>query len=244
MNLRSGLTYGAAFLVAGCLHVGGFVALGGLIRPGAGSPVEPRPPLYEQTLAVSFRRPEAVPLQPEPSRPVTRLREPDVRGPERPPAAAEPSEPVEASQPVEQPEEPWESPAGAQQPGLRGQDTQLSEVPATASVSRPPAGPAPQPVALPPLREQKPWPLRPIDAEALYPLGARLRGEQGVVRLTVRVGTDGRVEELAIDESSGFRVLDQAAERAVRRTRFAPATRDQQPVVGELSIAIRFRLDS
>jgi protein TonB len=86
--------------------------------------------------------------------------------------------------------------------------------------------------------------LQPIDAEAVYPLGARLRGEEGAVRILVRINPDGRIDDLEIRESSGSTALDRAAERAVRRTRFAPATRKDQPVAGELTITIRFSLDS
>jgi protein TonB len=60
----------------------------------------------------------------------------------------------------------------------------------------------------------------------------------------VRIAENGRVVDVEISESSGFTTLDRAAERAVRRTRFAPATRNNQPVPGVLTIAIHFRLDS
>jgi protein TonB len=91
---------------------------------------------------------------------------------------------------------------------------------------------------------EKPRPLQPIDAQAVYPLGARLRGEEGSVHIFVRIGADGRIDDLEIRESSGFTALDRAAERAVRRTRFEPATRSNRPVPGDLTITIRFSLDS
>ena len=86
--------------------------------------------------------------------------------------------------------------------------------------------------------------MQPIDTEVVYPLGARLRGEEGAVGILIRIGTDGRLDDLEIRESSGFTALDRAAERAVRRIRFAPATRNNQPIAGELTITIRFSLDS
>jgi protein TonB len=61
--------------------------------------------------------------------------------------------------------------------------------------------------------------------------------------MIVRIGEDGRVEVVEIGESSGFTLLDRAAERAVRRTRFAPATRNGLPITDEITITIRFRLD-
>ncbi|UCF96877.1 MAG: energy transducer TonB, partial [Spirochaetaceae bacterium] len=107
----------------------------------------------------------------------------------------------------------------------------------------------PQPVrhqkqAVPPVRFEKPRPLQPIDAGAVYPLGSRLRGEEGIVRLLARIGSDGRVEGLKIGESSGFPALDRAAKQAVWRTRFSPATQNNRAVADEITITIHFRLDS
>jgi len=96
----------------------------------------------------------------------------------------------------------------------------------------------------PAVQTTKPRPLQPLDIEAVYPIGARLRGEEGAIRLLLHIGSDGRLRKLDIEESSGFAALDRAAEQAIRRTRFAPATRNNRPVPGELTITIRFSLDN
>jgi len=63
-----------------------------------------------------------------------------------------------------------------------------------------------------------------------YPSVARRMGEQGEVRLDVRVGTDGAVLDVRLRTSSGSPTLDRAAIDTVRRWRFRPATVDGQPV--------------
>ena len=49
-----------------------------------------------------------------------------------------------------------------------------------------------------------------------YPLGSRLRGEEGVVSVAVRFGSMGALENVEIVRSSGFSALDRAAEKAMR----------------------------
>lgn len=54
----------------------------------------------------------------------------------------------------------------------------------------------------------------------IYPLASRRRGEEGTVLLEVRVDPSGTVEEVRIVEGSGYPLLDQAAERALKKWRF------------------------
>ena len=64
------------------------------------------------------------------------------------------------------------------------------------------------------------------------------------LRLSIRVDARGRVGHIEVVESSGFAALDRAAEKAVRYTRFVPAAVGDRPVPDDLTITIRFRLDS
>ncbi|MEN8175350.1 MAG: energy transducer TonB [Pseudomonadota bacterium] len=75
-----------------------------------------------------------------------------------------------------------------------------------------------------------------------YPRQARRRGLEGLVILSVEVGLDGRVAGLAVERSSGFAVLDNAARRAVADWRFRPALRGGEPVSAQLEVPVRFRL--
>ncbi len=54
------------------------------------------------------------------------------------------------------------------------------------------------------------------DIRPRYPLGSRLRGEEGLVTIKVVFGSDGDVDHIEIVKSSGYGTLDAAADRAVR----------------------------
>lgn len=76
---------------------------------------------------------------------------------------------------------------------------------------------------------------------AYPPLSVRLN-EQGTVRLRAYVGTDGRASSITVMRSSGFPRLDQAAVESVYRWRFAPGTRDGQPIPMWTEVPVRFQL--
>ncbi len=76
-----------------------------------------------------------------------------------------------------------------------------------------------------------------------YPRIAKLRGMEGITKLRVKVGTDGRAISVDVDTSSGFTVLDKAAIKAVRQWRFEPARRGGIKVSGDAVVAIQFQLD-
>ena len=72
-----------------------------------------------------------------------------------------------------------------------------------------------------------------------YPPGSRERGEQGVVRLRVKVGVDGRAERVEVQRGSGFFRLDRAAARVVREQwRFEPARAGEQPRAGATTVFV------
>jgi periplasmic protein TonB len=76
-----------------------------------------------------------------------------------------------------------------------------------------------------------------------YPLMARRMGVEGMVVLRVFVREDGRVGEVAVSQSSGFKLLDQSALKTVRdRWRFLPARLDGEPVESWVEVPIRFVL--
>lgn len=88
----------------------------------------------------------------------------------------------------------------------------------------------------------KAMPLYRLNPDPLYPLWARSRGYQGQVTLAVLVGKDGRVLDLKIDQSSGFRILDRAAAKAVRTWRFEPAKSGSKAIAMWVEVPIRFQL--
>jgi protein TonB len=232
---RPVLTYLAAFSAAVVLHAGLAAGLRELSSSGGERVAAFEPSSQQDALVVSFFQPQPAQMPLETTEPIIHFHEPpptpalqpspEVENPIPEPSADTPSEPTAAVQAPESPmpEQPVQS--AAQPSPVHQHSKAKKQVYASVKI-------------------EKPRPLQPIDAEAVYPLGSRLRGEEGAVQLVVRIGADGRIDDLQIRESSGFTALDKAALRALRRTRFAPATRNDQAVPGELSILIRFALDS
>ncbi len=77
-----------------------------------------------------------------------------------------------------------------------------------------------------------------------YPRLARRKHWEGVVWLLVDVSPEGRVDDLQVEETSGHKLLDRAAERTVKRWQFSPATRGGLPVSSQVRIPVRFRLEN
>jgi protein TonB len=75
-----------------------------------------------------------------------------------------------------------------------------------------------------------------------YPLVSRDRGEEGVVVLSIHVLADGLPGSVAVEDSSGYPMLDDAARDAVLRWHFAPAFRAGVAVDWMLSYRILFQL--
>ena len=55
-----------------------------------------------------------------------------------------------------------------------------------------------------------------------YPVDARRLGEEGTVRLTVGIGANGDVIKVDVLQTSGYKLLDEAAIQAVRRWKAHP----------------------
>lgn len=76
-----------------------------------------------------------------------------------------------------------------------------------------------------------------------YPAQSRRLEEEGMVKLNVRVGADGRALAVELASSSGFKRLDKAAEEAVRQWRFVPAKRAGQAIEGSVIVPVRYTLN-
>lgn len=81
----------------------------------------------------------------------------------------------------------------------------------------------------------------PSQVHPHYPLGSRLRGEEGTVRIEAVVGRSGRALRFTVIESSGFPALDEAALDAVKRARFGSA--GGLPPAKETKTTLKFRFD-
>ncbi len=76
-----------------------------------------------------------------------------------------------------------------------------------------------------------------------YPRIALRRGIEGLVLLHVDVDARGHPVDVQIRKSAGFKPLDIAALRAVRRWRFLPAQRNGVAVRASIEVPVRFRID-
>jgi protein TonB len=214
----------------------------------------PAPQVAEAPPAPPETPAELAPPPPESSPPEPRLAEaPPPEQPAQPPAPATeaPTEQAEALPPPPPP-----MPMPAPMPSIR-----------TAELRPPPARPAAQPMRPmpgvaplgPPGEGERqaalvgasratgavvpPGLLDGVrNAQPEYPSASRLRGEQGVVALVLKVSADGHVTGVEIGRTSGFPQLDEAARKAAQRWRFRPASRDGVPVEGTIRTQVHFRL--
>jgi protein TonB len=67
--------------------------------------------------------------------------------------------------------------------------------------------------------------------------------EEGTVQLKFLVGVDGKVIESAIEKSSGFRRLDEAARAGLSRCQFKPGTLDGKPQQSWASMLFTWRIE-
>ncbi len=76
-----------------------------------------------------------------------------------------------------------------------------------------------------------------------YPELAKQMRQEGIVMLAVDVDRQGSPVKVMIIESSGYRLLDQAALRAVSHWKFQPGRIGDLPVESEVTVPVRFRLE-
>ena len=76
----------------------------------------------------------------------------------------------------------------------------------------------------------------------VYPESARRQRQEGVVWLAVEVSERGEALAVAVGQTSGHSVLDEAAMTAVRDWKFVPARQGPRPVAARVEVPVRFRL--
>lgn len=107
--------------------------------------------------------------------------------------------------------------------------------------------PAPAPVAAPPAvkRVAAKGSRRNTIGEEDYPSASLRAEEEGVTRVRFTIGTDGRVTQCSVIESSGHPRLDQrSCEIIERRWRFEPATENGTPVAETKTQNVRWQITS
>jgi len=76
-----------------------------------------------------------------------------------------------------------------------------------------------------------------------YPSASKRLEEEGTLQLKFLVGADGKVIESAVEKSSGFRRLDEAARAGLSKCQFKPATVDGKPQQSWASMKYTWRLE-
>ena len=78
--------------------------------------------------------------------------------------------------------------------------------------------------------------------EPAYPERARRAGVEGVVGVRIALAADGSVRQVELTQSSGSRLLDEAALAAARASTYTPASRNRTPVESEAVASYRYEL--
>ena len=151
---------------------------------------------------------------------------------------------VESTPPPAPPAPAASAPVVALAPPGPTSEVMPATVPARTA-SQPSSGPAPRMTAKPlpqdgPTRIARPqggYQVRPS-----YPPSARRLGIQGTALLRVYVAADGQVTEVLVDQSAGHPDLDRAAVEAVRRWRFEPGRRSEEPIGMWVLLPVQFVL--
>ena len=171
-------------------------------------------PAQQPSVPVSVRQPAPDPVL----KPVPTLR----------PITPKPT-PTPPSRPTPQPSTAEESLVGE---SAAAAPSRLQTGPATVMPSETGPTNSPQRIAPSPLGNPKP----------AYPDLARNRGQEGRVLLRVAVDAAGAVERITVEGSSGYSLLDQAAQNAVKQWHFSPARLAGAPMAGEVLVPVEFRL--
>jgi protein TonB len=211
---------------AGWRRKGGLAALlgvtlalhaGVIVALHQGGGIDPLPPKAAPPLAIEFAPPPPPP--PEPPKPL-----PQMAKVAPAPAKAPPQLPVVQQAPVD------DGPPSAN-------TVQVAQAAPPAPAAAPPAPPPPEPVTEP--RGFVGYLNNPAPE---YPALAQDRGLQGRVILKVHVLATGKPDNIAVGKSSGHKILDDAAIKAVLAWSFEPAKRGQTPVDGWVSVPLNFKI--
>jgi protein TonB len=204
-------------------HVVAFAALMAMTQTTP--PVEePATPMLVSLVANPQPAPEVVPLEPTPPKP-------------QPVVKQQKPQPQELK-PTPQPQVQESTPPAA----IASKEAIKTEEAVPAPQSKVPEvieKPQPEPVVEPP-RFGGAYLHNPAPA---YPALSRRMGEQGKVLLRVLVTVNGDAETVQVEAGSGSSRLDQAALDSVKKWRFIPAKRNNQPVSAYVLVPVSFSLE-
>jgi protein TonB len=122
--------------------------------------------------------------------------------------------------------------------------TPVNAIAAVSNTPQPVAPPSPLPVQSNPAPVATPAVISASSCEKPeYPSASKRLEEEGTVTLKFLVGADGKVLESAVEKSSGFRRLDEAARAGLSKCQFKPGTVDGKPQQSWASMKYTWRLE-
>lgn len=209
-----------------------------------------------QTLVINARLDAAAEAAPAPPPEVDALEPPaaapspaDVPQPALPLMSVPKPAPIQLAE-GQSPPQPPPSPPSANVATVEPRDA--PPAPAQAGSPPPPAAeenPAPPVLAVP---IDTTWYLaRQVDRHPkalgsimpMYPETARQRGQEGTLKLMVKIDDLGRVQDVEVVEAHPSGVFDAAAVEAFRDARFLPAMKDGRPVRYQAYMRVEFKLE-
>ncbi|GAB2801024.1 energy transducer TonB [Dyella kyungheensis] len=81
------------------------------------------------------------------------------------------------------------------------------------------------------------------DPRPMYPAQAIRQHHEGTVLVMAKVGVDGTVIDATVEQSSGYRELDESAVNATSCRKFRPKFRDGAPVISWTRVPVNFSLN-
>ncbi|KKW67776.1 hypothetical protein AAV94_09125 [Lampropedia cohaerens] len=214
-----------------------------IVAPPAPEPVAP--PV--QAPAVPEPPPPAPPPPPEPPPPPPPPKPPAPKPKPTPQPVVKPKPPTERTPivpppppPPPAPPPPVPAPLAPLPPPVQAPAPATPAAPSAAATRAPSGTPTAGPASdvVPTTSQQASLAMQQVR----YPRISQQMREEGVVHVRVTIGTDGRPRQVALERSSGFRRLDDAALEGVRRARFRPSLRNGQPVEATVVLPLRFTL--
>jgi protein TonB len=76
----------------------------------------------------------------------------------------------------------------------------------------------------------------------VYPQEARQKGYEGEVILRVEVLPNGRVGQIEVKNSSGYKLLDRSALATIKQWKFIPAKKGEASIPLWVNIPVKFQL--
>jgi protein TonB len=192
-------------------------------QQGSGPTVAPPESAPPVAAPAAPPQPEPPPVPPPPDAPTSQAVLPPPPPPPAPPTSAPPTQPAaqvqQAALAVQRPQE-------APEINLGGNDSETNAIVID--------GPNIIPASLDAKFRNR---------EPIYPVEAIRRAEQGAVILLIHVAPDGLPSAVDIAQSSGFVVLDRAAQDAVWHWHFLPAVQDGQAIPFDMQFRVVFHLN-